>query len=66
MCCVDISALLPAVKLNFYGSRFERVLFLSKLSSKQKSNMFIPFVKTTQTEIIPDYSMYSSKVYPSR
>ena len=77
MCCVDTSALLTAVKLDSYGSSLsvsysclcKKIIcqeFLLQISLKQNSNIFMTFVKNTQTEIIPDYSMYSSSVCPSQ
>lgn len=77
MCCVDIRALLTAVKLDSCGSSSsvsysclcKKIIcpeFLFQLSLKQNNNMFMTFVKDTQTGIIPDYSMHSSSVYPSQ
>ena len=77
MCCVNISALLTAVKLDSCGSSSSvsysclckqiicpEFLFLHSL--KQSNNIFMTFVKNTQTEIIPGYCIYSSSVYPSQ
>ena len=62
MCCVDISALLTAVKLDSYGSgssvsysclckKIICLEFLLHLYLKQNSNMFMTFVRTQRRKL---------------